>query len=160
MSKIIVAKIIHGDRVGKSGKITPAVCAAVFDSDGHKLLLTRRTDNGKWCLPGGAMDPGESAKEACAREVLEETGLEVSVGRLIGVYSSPDWLVEYADGNLIQGVTLSFEASTIDPRPQASDETTEVGYFTLEQTKTVDLVGPFHEIIADAFARQEPAFVR
>ena len=155
-----MANQIHGYRVGALGKITPAVCAAVFDSSGQRVLLTRRSDNGRWCLPGGAMDPGESAKEACAREVLEETGLIVSIGRLIGVYSSPDWLLEYADVNRIQGVTLSFEAEANGTVPRAGDETTEVGYFSLEQTKTVDLLEPFHELIADAFAGQEPAFVR
>ena len=106
------------------------------------------------------MDPGESAKEACAREVLEETGLVVTVGRLIGVYSTPDWIFEYADGNRIQGVTLSFEAKPVDSEPRPGDETTEVGYCSLEQTKTMDLVETFHEVIGDAFAAQESAFVR
>ena len=66
--------LIYGDRIGKLGEIVPACDAVIFDSTGDKVLLTRRTDNGRWCLPGGAMDPGESASECCAREVLEETG--------------------------------------------------------------------------------------
>ena len=45
------------------------------------------------------MDPGESVTEACAREVWEETGLQGRVGKLIGVYSDPHQLVEYADSN-------------------------------------------------------------
>ena len=50
------------------------------------------------------MDSGESAVETCTREVLEETGLHVQVGRLIGVYSNPHRLIEYADGNRFQHV--------------------------------------------------------
>ncbi|HEY9603262.1 MAG TPA: NUDIX domain-containing protein, partial [Allocoleopsis sp.] len=82
-----MVKIARGDRIGKSGKITLGCSAAVFDPTRQKLLLTRRTDNGRWCLPGGRMDAGEEAAEACIREVLEETGLHVRIERLIGVYS-------------------------------------------------------------------------
>ena len=71
--------LIYGDRIGKLGRLVPACDAVIFNSTGEKLLLTRRTDNGQWCLPGGAMDPGESASECCVREILEETGLVVSV---------------------------------------------------------------------------------
>lgn len=71
----------------------------IFDEAWEKILLTRRDDNGQWCLPGGQMEPGESAAECCEREVLEETGLRVHVRRLIGVFSSPDRLYTYPDGN-------------------------------------------------------------
>ena len=79
----------------------PGTSGSIFDPAGKKLLLTRRTDNGAWGLPGGAMDAGESASEGCAREVLEETGLVVRINRLIGVYSSPDMVVEYPSGDRI-----------------------------------------------------------
>jgi 8-oxo-dGTP pyrophosphatase MutT (NUDIX family) len=46
--------------------------------DGERLLLTKRSDNGQWCLPGGGIDPGERPAEAAEREVLEETGLTVA----------------------------------------------------------------------------------
>ena len=105
--------LIYGDRIGKLGRIVTACDAVIFDSPGEKVLLTRRTDNGRWCLPGGAMDPGESAAECCAREVLEETGLIVRVGKLIGVYSTPHRIIEYADGNRRQGLTLCFEAEVV-----------------------------------------------
>ena len=59
------------------------------------------------------MDTGESAAECCAREVLEETGLVVSVGRLIGVYSTPHRITEYSDGNRKQAFDLVLEAVRI-----------------------------------------------
>ena len=46
--------------------------AVIFGKESERVLLTRRTDNGLWCLPGGGMDAGESATEACVREVFEE----------------------------------------------------------------------------------------
>ena len=106
------------------------------------------------------MDPGESAAECCAREVLEETGLVVRVGKLIGLYSDPHVVYEYLDGNRVQGVTLSFEAEPIGGELRDSIETTEVGYFSLEQLETMDVMEEDRQKVIDAFAGQEAAFVR
>ena len=152
--------LIYGDRIGKLGKIVTACDAVIFDSAEEKVLHTRRTDNGRWCLPGGAMDPGESASECCARGVLEETGLVVSVGRLIGVYSTPHRITEYADGNRKQALDLVFEAVRISGELSVSDETTELGYFLPEQMKSMDVMELFHERVNDAFARKGAAFLR
>ena len=152
--------LIYGDRIGKLGRIVTACDAVIFDSPWEKVLLTRRTDNGRWCLPGGAMDPGESASECCAREVLEETGLVVTVGRLIGVYSTPHRITEYADGNRKQALDLVFEAVRISGELSVSDETTKLGYFSPEQMKSMDVMELFHERVNDAFTRQGAAFLR
>ena len=152
--------LIYGDRIGKLGRIVTACDAVIFDSPGEKVLLPRRTDSGRWCLPGGAMDPGESASECCAREVLEETGLVVTVGRLIGVYSTPHRITEYADGNRKQALDLVFEAVRISGELSVSDETTKLGYFSPEQMKSMDVMELFHERVNDAFARQGQAFLR
>ena len=155
-----MAKIIYGDRIGKLAKLAPSSSAIIFDSTRQCVLLTRRTDNGRWCLPGGAIDPGESYVECCAREVLEETGLVVNVGRLIGVYSSPHHIIEYADGNRIQGLSLIFEAAVFGGKLCITDEVTELGYFSPEQMKSMEVMEQVHERVADAFAGQEAAFVR
>ena len=155
-----VAKTIYGVGIGKSAILTAACTAVIFDPTRQQVLLTRRADNGLWCLPGGAMDPGESAVECCGREVLEETGLVVRVGRLIGVYSSPHRIIEYTDGNRRQGLTLSFEAEPIGGELRTSDETTEVGYFSLEQMKSMELMEPSYQRITDSLVGQEAAFVR
>ncbi len=57
-----------------------------------QILLTERSDFEVWCLPGGEVDPGESLAQAARREAREETGLEVELTRLVGVYSRPAWL--------------------------------------------------------------------
>ena len=106
------------------------------------------------------MDTGESAAECCAREVLEATGLVVSVGRLIGVYSTPHRITEYSDGNRKQAFDLVLEAVRIAGELRASDETTEARYFRPEQMKSMDVMELFHERINDAFARQEAAYER
>ena len=58
---------------------------------GDKVLLTRREDFEVWCLPGGSVEDGESLVQTAQREAREETGLEVRIERLVGVYSKPKW---------------------------------------------------------------------
>jgi ADP-ribose pyrophosphatase YjhB (NUDIX family) len=74
--------------VGTPGGTRLAVNVAVIDA-ASRLLLTRREDFEVWCLPGGAVDEGESLAAAAVREVAEETGLAVELTRLVGVYSRP-----------------------------------------------------------------------
>jgi ADP-ribose pyrophosphatase YjhB (NUDIX family) len=153
-------KILTGERIGRGAPLVAGCAAVVWDAARAKILLTRRSDNGRWCLPGGRMESGESAAEACAREVFEETGLRVRVTRLVGVYTSPDFVIEYADGNRFQIVAMSFEAEIVGGELAVSEETTEHGYFTPDQIRSMDLVEHHVQRIDDAVANQAAAFVR
>jgi 8-oxo-dGTP pyrophosphatase MutT (NUDIX family) len=72
----------------KADDVLPTAFAAVRDGRGQ-LLLVRRFDDGNWELPGGRIEPGESAVEAVIREVAEESGIELEVTGVAGVYSDP-----------------------------------------------------------------------
>src|ERR1700686_3253173 len=72
---------------GNSARFRIAVSALIF-SEG-KVLLALRRDIDWWNLPGGGMEVGETVDEALLREVIEETGLEVEIEQLVGVYSKP-----------------------------------------------------------------------
>jgi ADP-ribose pyrophosphatase YjhB (NUDIX family) len=152
--------IIRGERAGRQGRIGVGCAGAIFDPTGEKLLLVRRADNGRWCVPGGFMEAGESVAECCEREVLEETGLEVRVTRLIGVYGDPNLLFAYADGNRWQVVHLYFAAERTGGALRTSDETTEVGFCSREEIERLDVAGFDRRRVEDAFARQMEAFVR
>ncbi|WP_455389391.1 NUDIX domain-containing protein, partial [Petrachloros mirabilis] len=104
--------------------------AAVLDASGEKMLLIRRSDSGNWAVPGGYMEPGETFTEACAREVLEETGLQVQVGRLVAIYTSPHVLLHYEDGNRLQIIVFLFAAEAIGGNLATSEESSEVGFFS------------------------------
>ncbi len=65
----------------------PAIAAIVAIIYDGKILLTKRDDFEVWCLPGGGVEDGESLAEAAIREAKEETGLDVELTRLVGVYS-------------------------------------------------------------------------
>lgn len=155
-----MVKILTGDRVGKAGVLRVGCSAVIFDARREKILLTRRTDNGQWCLPSGGMDAGESASEACIREVLEETGLDVGVKRLIGIYTTPHQLLEYPDGNRVQLVALCFEAEVTGGELRLSDETTAFGYFSREDIQQLDMLLNHLPRIEDAFSGQPESFIR
>ncbi len=94
------------------------------------ILLERRTDCGLWGLLGGRMDFGESARDTALREVREETGLQVSLERLVGVYSNPDrGLLSYPGGDIVHCVTIVFEASVGQETPACSEESLELRFF-------------------------------
>jgi ADP-ribose pyrophosphatase YjhB (NUDIX family) len=155
-----MTRIVRGERISRQAILTAGCSAILFDASRQKILLTRRTDNGLWCLPGGRMEPGESAAEACEREVWEETGLQVRAARLIGVYSDPNMLIEYADGNRCQILALSFEAEIMGGELGLSDETTEAGYFTLDEIESMELMEHHRQRIVDALSSQPAAFIR
>jgi len=154
-----MTQVLYGDRIGKQGKLRIGCSAAILDEQG-RVLLTKRTDNGLWCLPGGAMESGESAAEACEREVIEETGLNVRVKRLVGIYSHPDQLVVYTDGNKVQVIALHFEAEIIGGELGLSNETTDFGYFTMEEIEGLEMLGRHKERVLDTLANQIEAFIR
>ena len=145
-----MTQVLFGPRLGKEGVLRVGCSAMIFDEKREKVLLTQRTDNSRWCLPGGGMESGESAAEACEREVWEETGLKVRVARLIGVYSNPDQLVIYPDGNKAFFVIMSFEVKIISGELGLSDETTAFGYFSLKEMESMPMHGEHKARVEDA----------
>ncbi len=134
-----MSQVLYGPRLGKEGQLRVGCSAVIFNETREKVLLTQRADNGHWCLPGGHMESGESASEACEREVFEETGLTVRATRLLGVYSNPDQLVIYKDGNKAFFVVLNFEVQVLEGEVGLSDETTDVGWFTLKDMESMPI---------------------
>ncbi|MCL4270990.1 MAG: NUDIX domain-containing protein [Anaerolineales bacterium] len=134
-----MSQVLYGPRLGKEGQLRVGCSAVIFNETREKVLLTQRADNGHWCLPGGHMESGESASEACEREVLEETGLTVRATRLLGVYSNPNQLVIYKDGNKAFFVVLNFEVQALEGEVGLSDETTDVGWFTLKDMESMPI---------------------
>ena len=96
-----------------------------------EILLMRRSDNEHWGLPGGYVEPGESVVAATEREVREETGFEIEVGPLVGVYSDPKTqVIEYEDRRRVQAINLCFTAIAGEQGELTTpEETLEIGFF-------------------------------
>jgi ADP-ribose pyrophosphatase YjhB (NUDIX family) len=139
--------------------IRPGVSAVILTSEG--LLLQRRSDNHLWGLPGGGVEPGETVSAAVVREVREETGLEVTPIRLVGVYSDPanGQVVTYPDGNVTHYVSASFECRIVGGALACGEESLELTWF--DPDRLPPELMPMHRIrVFDALARQPGAFVR
>ena len=86
-----------------------AVAVSAFIQDGpDRILMTRRTDNDLYSIPGAQLELGETLAEAAVREVHEETGIECEVTSVIGLYSDPKHVIAYDDGEVRQEFPICF----------------------------------------------------
>lgn len=106
--------------------LVPSANAVVINDDGAVLLI-RRSDNGNWALPGGAMDLGESLPGTAVRETLEETGIDVVITGLVGMFTDPRHVILYtSNGEVRQEFSVVFTARPVSGTPTTSNESTEV----------------------------------
>jgi ADP-ribose pyrophosphatase YjhB (NUDIX family) len=115
----------------RANRIVPAVSVVLPDDEG-RILLILRSDNHYWSIPGGGITPGESVRDAAVREVKEETGMECEVTGLVGVYSDPDHVAAYDDGEVRQEFSICLTARIRGGSPRTSEESLEVRFVSPE----------------------------
>ncbi len=115
----------HDPNAPAANSIKVAVSAFVLDEQ-DRLLMIRRTDNDLYSIPGGGQEVGETVAQALMREVREESGIDVAVADLIGIYSDPDHVIGYDDGEVRQEFSICFNARPIGGTLRTSDESSEV----------------------------------
>lgn len=141
-------------------RVGAGVAAVVLDRD-RMVLLVKRADNDLWGLPSGRVEPGETVEEAVRREVAEETGLEVRVERLIGVYSDPaSQVFAYPSGEVVHFITCCFQCEVTGGELQPDGvEALEAGFFRTDDLPQ-RLLTMHPEWLADALREEAPAFIR
>jgi 8-oxo-dGTP pyrophosphatase MutT (NUDIX family) len=107
--------------------LVPAASVVAFDHAG-RILLQRRRDNDQWALPGGAMQPGETIAAAAVRETREETNVDVDVTGLVGIYTDPQHVIAYEDGEVRQEFNVCFRAVARPGPVRPSSESMEVRF--------------------------------
>src|SRR4051812_41393394 len=137
------------------------VDAAVFDAEGL-ILLQCRADFGKWGLPGGSIEVGETFEQTAAREVKEESGYDVHVERLVGIYSHPhQTTTTYPDGNIVHYVSIVLACRLLGGAKKINpEESRDARFFLPNDLPHDDLMPEPRQRIADALARREAAFIR
>lgn len=114
--------------------------AGIVVRDDSRVLVIKRDDNGQWEAPGGVLELDESFEAGVRREVLEETGLEVTVERITGVYK-----------NLTHGiVALVYRCRPAGGEPHATEEAREIRWMTKEEVQ-IAMVPAFAVRVLDAF---------
>jgi 8-oxo-dGTP diphosphatase len=137
--------------IGHALFVGAGAMAAVQRSDG-RLLVARRTDDGEWSLPGGFTHLGENVAHTALREVREETGLEIELERLLGVFSPAEpWL--YPNGDRAQAVVSLFLARPLggELRPDGV-ESSQVDWITPEELlalSTHPVLGRLNRAVVD-----------
>ena len=120
------------NKVGHEKIILVFAGGCVFNDSGE-VLLQRRGDSGLWGFPGGAVEIGETPQMAAIREVKEETGLDVEVKSLIGIYT--DFDAQCSNGDKYQSIAIVYELKTVGGSLSCDqEETIELKYFPLNNT--------------------------
>jgi ADP-ribose pyrophosphatase YjhB (NUDIX family) len=104
----------------------PKVAVVVFTMQNNKILLVKRAvdpGKGRWTFPAGFVDAGEDPKEAARREILEETGLEIEINRLIDVFA------RNADDGGTADIIIAYAAHVTGGALQANDDAEAVAWF-------------------------------
>ena len=132
-------------RVGHDLLLLPSVTALVFD-DADRVLLVDHGDTGRWVAPGGAVEPGETPADACARELWEETGLRGRPVRVLGVFGGPEFALRYTNGDEVAYVMTVFECEVLGGELRADgDEVVGTGWFGADDLPTG--LAPWAELV-------------
>lgn len=133
--------------------VTPLIgCDTFVCNARQQVLLIQRADNGFWALPGGFHDLHETPAECAAREFLEETGLQIRITQLLGVFSSNRYEEKNYPHKGGKYVHIVFRGELIDPtaQPTRTSESSAVNWF---DERNLPPLSDGHDVrIACAFA--------
>ncbi|MFE9183905.1 NUDIX hydrolase [Micromonospora haikouensis] len=142
----------------KANSIVPAVTVFVLDAH-DRVLLIRRTDNGLWAIPGGAQDFGEYIAETAVRETKEESGINVEITGVVGVYTDPKHVMAYSNGEVRQQFSICFRAHYISGDPTPSSESSEVCWVTKDDLESLPIHPSMRLRIEHGYERRPQPYI-
>ena len=138
----------HDPAAPRANSLVVGSSAIVVDEAG-RLLLQLRSDSGNWALPGGTMDIGETFGQSAIREVKEETGFNVRIDRIVGIYSDPGHVFAYSDGEVRQEFNICLACAIVGGELAVSSESTAVRFFPLDELAGITMHESIRKRIAD-----------
>ena len=147
-------------KVGRQLLEVPSVSIVTRNRHGH-VLLVRHSETGAWVTPGGAIEPVETPADAAVREMWEETGLDVRLTRLTGVYGGSEFVVRYQSGDEVSYAMIVFEAEILagEARPD-EEEILEVRFFPPSELDALEMPTWMAEVLQDVLQGAERAGFR
>lgn len=142
----------------KANSLVPAASAIIKNKRG-RILLHRRADNNLWALPGGTMEIGESIRETLIREVKEETGLDVEPTYIVGVYTDPDHVMAFSDGEVRQEFSICFACKVLGGDLAISNESTKLAYFAAKKIQALEMHESIRKRINDYLGKSKRAAI-
>lgn len=128
----------------------------ILTNNQNEILLQKRSDFNAWGLPGGALEFGKSAQEACIREFLEETGLKVRTKSLLGL--STNFIQYYPNQDVAQAVTIEFIVELVEKTSKkVSSETLDLKYFSKD--KLPKIFNKQHQLFIDHYFNGNYPFI-
>ncbi|MEJ7654808.1 MAG: NUDIX domain-containing protein [Chloroflexia bacterium] len=112
---------------------------AFVQDDRGRVLLIRRSDSGRWALPGGGQEIGESVADSASRETREESGVEIVVTGLVGIYSNPHHVIAYSNGEVRQQFSICLRAEATGGRLRPSNESTDVRWVSSDELDALNI---------------------
>lgn len=159
--ELVVARIdyFNDPNAPKANSVVPSVTVAVRD-DAGRILLIHKIDNDLWALPGGGHDAGESISETAVREVLEETGVAIEVIGLVGLYTNPNHVMKYDDGEVRQQFSICFSGRYLSGRAREDGtETKEVRWVDINKLDELNIHPSMRLRIDHALADRPQPFI-
>jgi 8-oxo-dGTP pyrophosphatase MutT (NUDIX family) len=125
-------------KIGTTVLEIPTVSVLTFDDDG-RVLLVRHVEGNDWTTPGGMIEPYETPSNAAVREMWEETGLLVSLTRIVGVFGGELCASTYSNGDRVSWVSTVFQGRPVGGvlKPDG-EEALDARYFAREQLAALE----------------------
>jgi ADP-ribose pyrophosphatase YjhB (NUDIX family) len=144
----VIRILLENINIYMKSQFTIGVFGMIFDEQ-NRVLLCHRTDYDLWNLPGGGLESGEAPWDGVKREVKEETGLDVEVVSLAGVYSKPDQ----------NDIVFSFICRAKGGEPTLNDEADRIEYFGVDKLPSNTSLKQI-ERIKDAFKNSKELILK
>jgi ADP-ribose pyrophosphatase YjhB (NUDIX family) len=148
----------HDPDAPQANSLVVGSSAVIVDDEG-RILLQRRSDSGNWALPGGAMDIGETLAQSAIREVKEETGFDVRIDRIVGIYSDPGHVFAYEDGEVRQEFSICVACVIVGGTLTVSQESTGVRFVSVAEVPSLTMHSSIRKRIDD-YLNNEPPVLR
>ncbi len=145
------------EKIGHELLWLPGITGVVLNAE-HEVLLVRRTDNGRWTLVTGMLDPGEEPAAGTLREIQEETGVTAEIEHLIHVGTQGP--ITFPNGDQCSFMNVGFRCRYVSGQARVNDdESTDVGWFALDNLPELS---ERHRMLLDLALKADgvPAFER